>query len=177
MEYWKDQPGIGVNIVDKLLNYTILSPASVVEWALGKQGKRLGEAFVYEMVSATIGKVTGRVRQVVRATKAPGLTAEQRKLLEEGAERERGSMRELFRLMEDLLVGWASGSKDQVLESGDGTSEAEKMVRQWGERWLRVFRRKFAVEEAWYLEVGKEKVEDVVPEANGGASEVVEMVE
>jgi nuclear cap-binding protein subunit 1 len=90
MEYWKDQPGIGVNIVDKLLNYTILSPASVVEWALGKQGKRLGEAFVYEMVSATIGKVTGRVRQVVRATKAPGLTAEQRKLLEEGAERERG---------------------------------------------------------------------------------------
>jgi nuclear cap-binding protein subunit 1 len=74
-------------------------------------------------------------------------------------------------------VGWASGSKDQVLESGDGTSEAEKMVRQWGERWLRVFRRKFAVEEAWYLEVGKEKVEDVVPEANGGASEVVEMVE
>lgn len=30
--YWKDQPGIGVNIVDKLLNYTILSPTSVVEW-------------------------------------------------------------------------------------------------------------------------------------------------
>jgi nuclear cap-binding protein subunit 1 len=148
MEYWKDQPGIGVNIVDKLLNYTILSPASVVEWALGKQGKRLGEAFVYEMVSATVGKVTGRVRQVVRATKAPGLTSEQRKLLEGSAESERGSMRELFRLMEDLLVGWASGSKDQVLESGDGESEGEKMVRQWGERWLRVFRRKFAVEEA-----------------------------
>jgi nuclear cap-binding protein subunit 1 len=148
MEYWKDQPGIGVNIVDKLLNYTILSPASVVEWALGKQGKRLGEAFVYEMVSATVGKVTGRVRQVVRATKAPGLTSEQRKLLEGPAESERGSMRELFRLMEDLLVGWASGSKDQVLESGDGESEGEKMVRQWGERWLRVFRRKFAVEEA-----------------------------
>jgi nuclear cap-binding protein subunit 1 len=178
MEYWKDQPGIGVNIVDKLLNYTILSPASVVEWALGKQGKRLGEAFVYEMVSATVGKVTGRVRQVVRATKAPGLTSEQRKLLEGSAESERGSMRELFRLMEDLLVGWAGGSKDQVLESSDGESEGEKMVRQWGERWLRVFRRKFAVEEAWGLEVGKQRVEDVVavPEANGGNG-VVEMVE
>jgi nuclear cap-binding protein subunit 1 len=179
MEYWKDQPGIGVNIVDKLLNYTILSPASVVEWALGKQGKRLSEAFVYEMVSATVGKVTGRVRQVVRATKAPGLTAEQRKVFEETAERERGSMRELFRLMEDLLVGWASGSKDQMMQSGDGQSEGEKMVRQWGERWLRVFRRKFAVEEAWYLEVAKEKVEDVVAvqrEANGGSNEV-EMVE
>jgi nuclear cap-binding protein subunit 1 len=175
MEYWKDQPGIGVNIVDKLLNYTILSPASVVEWALGKQGKRLGEAFVYEMVSATVGKVTGRVRQVVKATKAQGLTAEQRKVLEETAERERSAMRELFRLMEDLLVGWASGAKDEM-QTGDVDSDADTMVRQWGERWLRVFRRKFAVEEAWSLEGAKEKVEDVVAEANGG-SESVEMIE
>jgi nuclear cap-binding protein subunit 1 len=175
MEYWKDQPGIGVNIVDKLLNYTILSPASVVEWALGKKGKRLGEAFVYEMVSATVGKVTGRVRQVVKATKAQGLTAEQRKVLEETAERERSAMRELFRLMEDLLVSWASGAKDEM-QTGDVDSDADTMVRQWGERWLRVFRRKFAVEEAWSLEVAKEKVEDVVAEANGG-DESVEMIE
>src|SRR4051794_13043061 len=34
MDYWKDQPGIGVNIIDKLLNYTILTPMSVIEWAL-----------------------------------------------------------------------------------------------------------------------------------------------
>ena len=61
---------------------------------------------------------------------------------------------------------------------GCGESEGEKMVRQWGERWLRVFRRKFAVEEAWGLEVGKQRVEDVVavPEANGGNGGV-EMVE
>ena len=52
MEYWKDQPGIGVNIVDKLLNYTILSPGSVIEWALGKEGGRLSEAHVFEMVGA-----------------------------------------------------------------------------------------------------------------------------
>ncbi|PMD28438.1 hypothetical protein NA56DRAFT_667010 [Hyaloscypha hepaticicola] len=177
MEYWKDQPGIGVNIVDKLLNYTILSPASVVEWALGQQGKRLGEAFVYEMVSATVGKVTGRFRQVVKATKAPSLTADQRKVFEETAERERSIMRELFRLMEDLLVGWASGAKNEM-QTGDGDSGLNKMIRQWGERWIRVFRRKFAVEEAWSLEVAKEKVEDVVAaeaEANGGES--VEMAE
>jgi len=176
MEYWKDQPGIGVNIVDKLLNYTILSPASVVEWALAKEGKRLGEAFVFEMVSATVGKVTGRVRQVVKAKNAPGLLPEQRKLLEETAERERGGMRELFGVMEDALMGWTSGSKDQMMQSGDGDSEGEKMVRQWGERWLRVFRRKFAVEEAWFLEAGKEKVEDRVgAEANGEV--VAEMLE
>jgi nuclear cap-binding protein subunit 1 len=76
MGYWKDQPGVGVNIVDKLLNYTILSPGSVIEWALAKEGTRLSMAYVYEMVSATIGKVTGRVRQVVRGNNVPGLLPE-----------------------------------------------------------------------------------------------------
>jgi nuclear cap-binding protein subunit 1 len=138
MEYWKDQPGIGVNIVDKLLNYTILSPWSVIEWAVGKEGGRLSEAHVFEMVSATVGKVTGRVRQVVRATKVPGLLEEQKALVEATAKRER-----------------ESGSKDQMVESGD-MADGDAMVKQWGERWLRVFRRKFAVEEAWAGEVEKE---------------------
>jgi len=173
MDYWKDQPGIGVNIVDKLLNYTILSPGSVVEWALAKEGTRLGEAHVYEMVSATVGKVTGRVRQVVRARSVPGLLPEQKEMMRETAERERTSMKELFALMEDSLTGWASGSKDQTVQSGDGESGDEKMVRQWGERWLRVFRRKFAVEEAWYLEFDKAmeaftQAQGTAGEANGG---------
>ena len=103
MEYWKDQPGIGVNIVDKLLNYTILSPASVIDWALSKDGSRLGQAHVYEMISATIGKVTNRVRQVVRAKKVPGLLPEQRALMEETVERERKAMKDLFDSMEDQL--------------------------------------------------------------------------
>jgi nuclear cap-binding protein subunit 1 len=159
MDYWKDQPGIGVNIVDKLLNYTILSPTSVIEWALAKEGGRLSEAFVFEMVCATVGKVTGRLRQVVLAKNAKGLLPEQKKLLEETVERERKSMKELFQVMEDALIGWATGSKDEQVESGDMGSE-DAMVRQWGERWLRVFRRKLAVEETWYLEAEKEKVED-----------------
>lgn len=173
MDYWKDQPGIGVNIVDKLLNYTILSPGSVVEWALAKEGTRLGHAHVYEMVSATIGKVTGRVRQVVRARSVPGLLPEQKEIMRETADRERVSMKELFALMEDSLTGWASGSKDQMVQSGDGESDGEKMVRQWGERWLRVFRRKFAVEEAWCSEFDKAmeaftQAQGTAGEANGG---------
>jgi nuclear cap-binding protein subunit 1 len=166
MGYWKDQPGIGVNIVDKLLNYTILSPTSVIDWALAKEGSRLSEAFVFEMVAATVGKVTGRVRQVVQAKKARGLLDEQKKLLEQTVDTERNAMKELFQVMEDALVGWATGSKDQQVESGDMSSE-DAMVRQWGERWLRVFRRKFAVEEAWYLDAVKERVEDVEMEADG----------
>jgi nuclear cap-binding protein subunit 1 len=166
MEYWKDQPGIGVNIVDKLLNYTILSPGSVVGWALGKESVRLSEAFVFEMVSVTIGKVTGRVRQVVNAKNARGLLPEQKALLEETVERERKSMKELFQIMEDALVAWATDTKDQNIESGDLGGAEDAMIRQWGERWLRVFRRKFAVEEAWFLEAERERVDDVEVDGN-----------
>lgn len=171
MDYWKDQPGIGVNIVDKLLNYTILSPTSVVDWALSKDGARLSQAHVFEMISATVGKVTGRVRQVVKAKNAPGLTEEQKKMLDETVERERKGMKELFQVMEDSLVGWATGSKDQAIKSGDMGPE-DAMIRQWGERWLRVFKRKFAVEEAWFLEADKVRVE---ANANGVPPEVMDL--
>ena len=164
MSYWKDQPGIGVNIVDKLLNYTILSPQSVIEWALANDSSHLSRAYIYELVAATIGKVTGRFRQVVAARHAPGLTAEQKAGLQEPTEAERQSMKELFVVMEDLLVSWANGSKDQSMEDGDGTREEEAAIRQWGQRWLRTFRRKIAVEDAWFLEM--EKVSGAV-EGNG----------
>jgi len=149
MSYWKDQPGIGVNIVDKLLNYTILSPASVIEWALTQQGERLGQSFVFEMVSATVGKVTKRLRQVVQAKNAIGLLPEQRKLLEDTADRERVNMKGLFQLMDDTLTEWATGSKSLA----NSTPDEDQMMKQWGQRWLRVFRRKIAVEETWFVEV------------------------
>ena len=168
MGYWKDQPGIGVNIVDKLLNYTILSPESVIDWALSRNGNRLAEAYVFEMVAATVGKVTGRVRQVVLATTARSLSEEQKMILKQTMETERTAMRELFQVMEDALVGWASGAKDQQVESGDMSSE-DAMVRRWGERWLRVFRRRFAVEEAWYLEAVKERPEGEGMDVDGDA--------
>ncbi|KAJ5033438.1 uncharacterized protein L3040_008553 [Drepanopeziza brunnea f. sp. 'multigermtubi'] len=164
MLYWKDQPGIGVNIVDKLLNYTILSPASVVDWALSNEGSRLGKAYVYEMVSSTIGKVTNRVRQVVQANRVPGLSPEAKALMSETVVREKASMKELFDLMERELVGWVQGSK----AVGDGEGE---MVKQWGERWLRVFRRKFAVEETWCLEFeSRPEVRQDGFKAEGGVS-------
>lgn len=172
MDYWKDQPGIGVNIVDKLLNYTILSPTTVVDWALAKEGIRLSEAHVFEMISATVGKVTGRVRQVVTAKNARGLLEEQKTILEETVERERKGMKQLFQVMEDLLVAWATGSKDQQQESGDMGPE-DAMIRQWGQRWLRVFRRKFAVEEAWLIETEKEAQKAQLEDANGAAPEIV----
>lgn len=152
MDYWKEKPGVGVNVVDKLLNYTILTPLSVMEWALVEnigKGKILTHAHVYEMVSSTMHKVTNRVRQIVIARNQPGLPAEQVAILDETLGKERGEMGLLFAVIEDALIGVAEGIVDEMAESRDQDSEDERMLRGWGGRWLRVFRRKMAVEEAW----------------------------
>ncbi|KAJ8613046.1 hypothetical protein MRB53_037098 [Persea americana] len=89
VDYWlATNPGVAVNIVDKLLNYTILSPTDVLVWALSDParldaGRSLANSWAYEMVSRTITKVTGRVRQIVAARATPGLSAEQIAALDE----------------------------------------------------------------------------------------------
>jgi nuclear cap-binding protein subunit 1 len=176
MGYWADQPGVGVNIVDKLLNYTILTPASVVEWALidhVARGTILAKNYAYEMISLTMTKVTKRVRQIVEAIRRPGLPEEQTAMLQETLERERGDMQRLFGLIEDSLVGVANGNNDEVMESSDGGTggEEEKSVRRWGGRWMRVFQRRYAVEESWI----REELVKPLPEPEPEVEEVVKM--
>lgn len=155
MEYWKEKPGVGVNVVDKLLNYTILTPMTVIEWALVEnigKGKILTHAHIYEVVASTMHKVTNCVRQIVMARTQPGLPAEQVAILDETLTKERAEMQGLFAVVEDALVGVAEGSVDAMAESRNQDEEGERMLRGWGGRWLRVFRRKMAVEEAWIME-------------------------
>ncbi|MCJ1429950.1 hypothetical protein MMC29_007865, partial [Sticta canariensis] len=117
MEYWHEKPGVGVNVVDKLLNYTILTPLSVITWVLvdniGK-GQILTHAHVYEVVASTIHKVTNRVRQIVVARNQRGLPSEQASILEETLTKERGDMAQLFAVVEDALVGVATGVVDEM---------------------------------------------------------------
>ena len=180
MEYWKEKPGVGVNVVDKLLNYTILTPMTVIEWALVEnigKGNILTHAHIYEMVASTMHKVTNRVRQIVTARNQPGLPTEQVSILDETLTKERAEMQGLFAVVEDALVGVAEGSVDAMAESRNQDEEGKGMLRDWGSRWLRVFRRKMAVEEAWIGEMlaaaaqgegGIDAVqEDVVNGANG----------
>lgn len=189
MEYWTEKPGTGVNIVDKLLNYTILTPRSVITWALSDKlhkGEGLCHAHTYEMVSVTLFKVTNRVRQIVIARNARGLPLDQRKLLDETLQREQGEMRILFGIVEDALIGVADGSVDAMAESRDQDETAETMLRAWGGRWLKVFRRKMSVEEAWVSEMLEaepkgEEMDDVKTEeliengvSNGGGSNGLE---
>lgn len=175
MDYWRHQPGVGINIVDKLLNYTILTPTSVVEWALVDhvgRGTVLSEAWLYEMIASTIGKVTNRVRQIVVALRRPGLPEEQVGLLKETLEREMGEMKALFALVEDALSGFREGIQDQMMEADSQTESEESLVRAWGARWSRVFQRKHAVEENWI----KEELAKPLPEPEPEPEPVVEDV-
>ena len=154
LEYWAEKPGVGVNIVDKLLNYTILTPLSVIEWALIDKldsGKILTRAHTYEMIASTVYKVTNRVRQIVRARNQKGLPAEQVALLDGTLAKERAQMEDLFAVLEDGLRGVAEGSADAMIESQDQDEEREAL-NCWGRKWLRVFRRKMAVEQAWMVQ-------------------------
>ncbi|WYZ38774.1 hypothetical protein EsH8_III_000688 [Colletotrichum jinshuiense] len=156
MSYWAAQPGVAVSIVEKLLNYSILLPISVIEWALvgsshvngQSSGDSLAQPHVFELVFGTVSKVTGRVRQ---------LLTKEAEADEEAKEREVKAMRDLFKAMEDALVSWASGSKDEMMEEIDGAGQRDALLRRWGERWLRVFRRRSAIEEAFIQEANKEQ--------------------
>lgn len=154
MEYWADQPGIAINIIDKLLNYTILTPLSVIEWALVDHlaaGTVLAKTHIFEIISATVGKVTTRLRQIVAARTQSSLYEPQLSVLDETLTRERKEMQDLFQMIDDSLVSVAASSSDGLMERGDGSGDLpeDEILRQWGQRWLRVFRRKLAVEEAF----------------------------
>ncbi|KAI1175446.1 MIF4G like-domain-containing protein [Nemania sp. FL0916] len=140
MSYWSAHPGVAITITEKLLNYSIVTPGAVIEWALvgeraGPRGEALSKAWVFELVFNTVVKVTSRLRHVVKGEET------------EGVQEAITAMRELFKAMDDALVSWAQGTKDQMMDpvAADGD---EDLVQRWGERWLRVFRRRTAIEEA-----------------------------
>ncbi|VBB76217.1 Putative Nuclear cap-binding protein complex subunit 1 [Podospora comata] len=156
MAYWSVHPGVALSIVEKLLNYSILTPLTVINWALNDQaGKTRGEALawahIYELVFNTVIKVTGRVRQLVVKVSQPDEMVD-----DETRDNEVRNMRELFRAIEDSLGAWAGGTKDEMLES-NARGEEDGLVRRWGTRWLRVFKRRQAIEEAFLVEAVRER--------------------
>ncbi|KIX98015.1 uncharacterized protein Z520_06094 [Fonsecaea multimorphosa CBS 102226] len=187
VDYWRDQRGVGIILVDKLLNYQILTPDSVVEWALidhVSRGTLLATTWCYELVSNTARKVSGRVRSIVAAIRSPGLSEEQRSELQQTLTRELEGMKSLFALLEDAVVSIRDGNQDEMMESSDALrAEEEELLKAWGGRWARVFQRKYAVEESWVREelakpvpvVEEKPVEDEemkVDESKGGTNGV-----
>lgn len=158
--YWRAvQPGVAVNIVDKLLNYTVLDPGTVVTWALADsalvgadpsdpQACALATTWIYEMVARTVAKVTTRLRQIVAARMQKDQSQEQINALDETLARDRESMKALFATIEDAVVSVASGDNDRMMEMTEMDETQQELLRQWGMKWLRTFRRKYAVEDS-----------------------------
>lgn len=174
MDFWSAHPGVAITIIEKLLNYSIISPSAVVQWALVRHagettGEALARSHIYELVFKTIAKVTKRMREVVTSSSAAaaapqggegGEDTDMSSELEDAKKREAQGARELFRTTQDALVAWASGAKDELMDDAGGLSDAEReerdrLVRRWGDRWLRVVRRRAAIEETFLLEAEK----------------------
>lgn len=151
VDFWKDQPGTAVNIVDKLLNYTIVTPMGVIQWALTDhidRGRALASAQVYEMVATTMFKVTNRLEQLLQHRNDVKVPFEHRQQYDQVLPRERESMRELFTAIEDAVAGIATGAQDEMIERFDGGESEQALIKLWGARWAKAWRRKAAVEEA-----------------------------
>ncbi|KAG9776893.1 hypothetical protein KCU88_g4697, partial [Aureobasidium melanogenum] len=169
MDYWKDQTGVGIAILDKLLNYQILTPASVLEWALidhVARGTLLAKTWCYELVNNTTRKVAGRVRSIVGAIRQPGLGEEQKAELQQALSRELETMKTLFGIIEDAVVSIRDGNQDEMMESSDALrAEDEALIRAWGGKWARVFQRKYAVEDSWVREELAKPIPEPEPES------------
>lgn len=159
--YWHAHPGIALSILEKLLNYSILTPLSVVDWTIGGTvspngvdgGAALGEPHILEFVFRTVSKVSSRVRQLLANPEAGDVDAEITQ------------MRELFSTINDALSAWADGSKEQIT-----VSEADAaLIHRWGQRWLRMFQRHANIEEAFIAE-SRAKQADVTMDGNGDAA-------
>jgi len=162
IEYWKDQPGVAVRIIDILLNYKILAPINVVQWVFGSyvgSGEALAESWVFEIVANTVAKVSNRNLQIVSARLQKGLPEAQIAIVDDHLNRERDGVRELFKYIEDSVKGIAEGAADRLIEketNGEISPEDGQLIRAWGKRWHTVFIRKAAIEESV---VGEEAVE------------------
>ena len=165
MEYWSEKPGTGINVVDKLLNYTILSPISIVGWVFERSQKEelLTRPYAFELVAGTVFKVTNRVRQIISARNQDNLSLEQVELLNETLAKEKDQMNELFDEVEAQL--------DRLGSSADTISDTDASeITGWAQRWLHTFQRKRQVEAMWGSQESLSSGEDA-PMENGHDSQ------
>lgn len=144
MNYWSDQPGIGANVVDKLLNYSILTPLSIIEWVLMDAGRKiLARGHSWEMVNTTTRKVIARTKNLASAKAVVGLPEEQVTLLDEGYEVASTEQAASFKCVVDALTSYQSTD----YAGDDGSPEEQEILRWWAGNWLRALKRKFEIEQ------------------------------
>ena len=105
-EYWSDHPGVAVRIVNILLNYGVVTPRGVVQWALGDYlgaGEALSKAFIFEMVCNTVAKVARRNREIADARLRKGLLQEQMDYTDSALADDRANARDLFNYITEAV--------------------------------------------------------------------------
>ncbi|CAK7267522.1 Nuclear cap-binding protein subunit 1 [Sporothrix epigloea] len=133
MAFWSPHPGVAIAIAEKLLNYAILTPATIVTWALtrkkeasdGQTAPNLAVHYVVELVFNTANKVTRRVHQLVGASQAAAAAiVVATKAVEAARERQRNPppppQAAIPRVAEDLDV-----ARDE--EGGEGAAGASAL--------------------------------------------------
>ncbi|OAA61732.1 cap-binding protein [Niveomyces insectorum RCEF 264] len=173
MAFWDAHPGVAIAIAEKLLNYAILSPAAVVQWALvaphrqqqqqQQQPPPLAQTHVAELAFNTVDKVTRRAETALATATADAAAARTAEANETRA------MRDLFRLLDEALQPWlatalTAAAADAGADAGaDTDADANKnpsegaLLQAWAVRWQRVVQRRAAVEEAYLAEQAKER--------------------
>lgn len=162
-EYWTYHPGQAINIVDKLLNYTILTPQSVIDWALADHldsGRALSRHVIWELVWMTMRKVTSRVGEIAAARASPEIANNPDMVREitETLVRERDNMHDLMKQIEDVAVGVSAGVEDGMTENIDDGNADRTLLKVWGAKWTRVWRRRVVVENARSGDAAVEKL-------------------
>ncbi|KAF3935510.1 hypothetical protein ABW19_dt0200794 [Dactylella cylindrospora] len=146
MRYWHEQPGIGANVIDKLLNYSILTPVSVIEWVLLDAGpEALPRGHAWEMVNTTTRKVVSRTRNLAAARSVSDLPEDQMAIMEQSHEVAKAEQVELFKVVMESLSKYADGT----ISPPEGTAEEDKeWLKWWSASWLRALKRQSDIEEA-----------------------------
>ncbi|KAF8416510.1 MIF4G like-domain-containing protein [Tirmania nivea] len=162
MGYWADQPGVGANVVDKLLNYSVITPSSVVEWALCDAGHAaLSQNHVWEMVSTTVNKVNNRVRQIVAARPSlemgdeedeeyAGILAAYETTLDSSKVEQKQIAEIVLSSLRKIADGERveGGEDDEVFLNMDDKQREEykHWMAWWGLQWLKAFARRYTIE-------------------------------
>lgn len=154
--FWQFQIGTALALIDKLLNYELLQPLDIVEWALIDnidRGAFLAKGWCYELVTNTTTKVVKRVRQLVFDVRDPSRSDSDRASVQTTLDHEINRMKTFFTTIEDALSSVATMSEDGMIESSDQLhAEQDGILKEWGAKWVRFIRRRAAVEENWVRE-------------------------
>ena len=114
---------------------------------------------VFELMASTLQKVANRVRQILNAHNQGDRPSEQLNLIGNTLTEERAEMHNLFSFIESKLESFPQNGQESV----------QPEIAEWSRRWLRVFRRKWQVEEGWVLQELHRAEKDDVSMENGDA--------